>query len=291
MGEQLQARYVLVGGGVAAAQASVGIREVDADGSVIIVGQEKWFPYDRPPLSKGFLTKDLSPEDVESKDQSFYQEKNIQVLRGRKAVSLDLAARTVQLDDGTTIQYQKALVATGSTPKKPKMPGIDLQGVHLLRSVDDSMAIKSDMAEGKAAVMMGAGYIGMEVGSGCINRKMRTTIIHNAEHPWSNFASPATGNFLKSYYEKHGATMLMNEEVAEILGEGRVRAVRTKSGKEVPADMVVVGVGVFQNLDLPKQAGLKMDEKDGVLADDYLRTSDPNVYVAGDIAAFQDVAI
>jgi len=289
MGEQV--RYLLIGGGVSVAHAAVGIREVDPDGSMTIVCKENWFPYDRPPLSKGFLTKDLAPEDVESKDPSFYTEKKIQVLKGTTADKVDCAKKTVHLSNGTDISYEKLLIATGCTPKLPKMPGTDLTGVHVLRTVDDSMAIKADMKEGARAVMIGAGYIGMEVGSGCLTKKVHLTIIEPSAHPWSRFASQQLGDFLRRYYEKHGATMMMGEQVAEILGTGRVTGVKTKSGRELPADMVVVGVGVSQNLDLPKQAGLKMDDKDGVIADEYFRTSDPNIYVAGDIAAFNDLVL
>jgi 3-phenylpropionate/trans-cinnamate dioxygenase ferredoxin reductase subunit len=288
MGEQM--KYVLVGGGVSVAHAAVGIRELDSDGSMTIICKENWYPYDRPPLSKGFLTKDLDPEDVESKDQSFYTDKNIQVRKGTTATAVDLANKTVTLSDGSELTYEKLLLATGSTPKKPKMPGIDLKGVHLLRTVDDSMAIKKDLIAGHSAVLIGAGYIGMEVGSGCINTKMQTTIVDPSSHPWSKFASPTTGDFLRKYYEKHGATMLMGEEVLELVGEGEVRAIKTKGGKEVPANMVVVGVGVSQNLDLPKQAGLRMDDN-GVIADEHFKTSDSNVYVAGDIASFNDLAL
>ncbi len=286
-----QVRYLLIGGGVAVAHAAVGIREVDPDGSAAIICKENWFPYDRPPLSKGFLTKDLSPEDVESKDPSFYTEKNIRVLKGTTAEKIDLSKKTVSLSSAGAFTYEKLLIATGCTPKLPKMPGVDLQGVHVLRTVDDSMAIKADMKEGACAVMIGAGYIGMEVGSGCLNKKMNLTIIEPSAHPWSKFASQTTGDFLRRYYEKHGATMVFGDQVTEIVGSGRVSGVKTKGGKEIPADMVVVGVGVTQNLDLAKQAGLQVDEKDGVIADEYFRTPDPHVYVAGDIAAFNDLVL
>lgn len=291
MAGQMTARYVFVGGGVAAAQASVGMREVDKEGSAIIVCSENWWPYDRPPLSKNFLTKDLDPSDVESKDPSFYEQNNIQVLRGRTVVSADLAAKKVTLDDGTVIVYEKLLLATGSSPKKPNLPGMELKGVHLLRTINDSMAIKEGLNSGKAAVMVGAGYIGMEVGSAAIAKGLKTSIVDPGKHPWSKFASDATGNFLRGYFEKKGASMLMGEEVESLIGDGSVKAVKTKSGKEIPADLVVVGVGISQNLDLPRKAGLQMDEKDGVVANEFFQTSDPNVYVAGDIAALNDVVI
>ncbi len=291
MSGQMNAKYVFIGGGVAAAQASVGMREVDKEGSAIIVCSENWWPYDRPPLSKNFLTKDLDPSDVESKDPSFYEQNNIQVLRGRTVVSADTAGKKITLDDGTEIGYEKLLMATGSTPKKPSLPGIDLKGVHLLRTVNDSMAIKEGLESGKAAVMVGAGYIGMEVASAAMAKGLHTTIIDPSPHPWGKFASETTGTFLKRYFEKKGASLLMAEEVESFVGDGSVKAVRTKSGKEVPADLVVVGVGIYQNLDLPKSAGLQVDDKEGVIANEFFQTSDPNVYVAGDIAALYDVVL
>jgi 3-phenylpropionate/trans-cinnamate dioxygenase ferredoxin reductase subunit len=291
MGEQKKVKFLLIGGGAAVANAAVGIREVDADGSALIVCKEKWFPYDRPPLSKGFLTKDLDPTDVESKDPSFYTEKNIEVLRSTEAKSVDVGGKNVTLSDGSVVEYEKLLIATGATPNIPKMPGADLKGVHLLRTVDDSMAIKSDLVAGKAAVMVGAGYIGMEVGSGCIKSGMHVTIVDPSAHPWSKFASNETGGFLQRYYEKQGATMLMGEQVESIHGEDRVTHVKTKSGQEIKADMVVVGLGVSLNLALAKEAGLKMDDNGGVVADEFMRSSDANVYVAGDIAAFNDLVL
>lgn len=291
MAEQLQARYVLVGGGAASAQASVGIREVDPDGSTIIVGLEKWFPYDRPPLSKGFLTKDITPEDIESKDPSFYKDKNIEVIRGVRAESIDRAGKTVTLADGRTIRYEKLLLATGATPRKPNLPWLDLQGVTLLRTVDDSMLIKQHLIKGKSAVLVGAGYIGMEIASAAINSGMQTTLVDPADRPWSKFTTHATGAFLRSYFENHGAKFMLGNQVKEIVGEGNARAVRLASGEEIPADLVVVGVGITQNLDLARQAGLEIDDHHGVVANERLQTSDPNVYVAGDIAAFYDVTL
>lgn len=291
MAEQLETRYLLVGGGTASAQASVGIRELDADGPVVIVGQEKWYPYDRPPLTKGFLTKDIAPEDIESKDPSFYKEKNIHVLRSRRADRVERANRTVTLNDGTTIRYEKLLLATGSSPRRPPIQGLDLAGVHLMRTVDDSMSIKESMTKGGRVVMVGGGYIGLEAASAALKHGMQVTIIDPNERPWSNFASAATGDFLLGYFNKQGVSFLMGEQVEGILGDGKATKVRTKGGQEIEGDLFVVGTGIAQNLDLAKQAGLEMDEKEGVVANERLQTSDPNIWVAGDIAAFYDVVL
>jgi 3-phenylpropionate/trans-cinnamate dioxygenase ferredoxin reductase component len=139
--------------------------------------------------------------------------------------------------------------------------------------------------------MVGGGYLGMEVAASCASCGLNTALVDPNPHPWSKFASAETGNFLKRYFETKGVRMANGDEVAEIVGNRKVEGVKTKAGDELEADFVVVGIGVKLNLDLPKQAGLEVDEKDGVLVDEHLRSSDPNIYIAGDIACFNDVAL
>lgn len=286
-----QAKYLIVGGGVAAAHASVGIRELDQEGSVLIVGDEPTYPYDRPPLSKSLLEGKTTPEDAESKDPSFYEKNDIQLLSGVRATKLDREARTVTLDNGEMVAYERLLLATGAEPKKPDLPGIDLPGVLLLRKVSQSLAIREAIEKAETAVLVGAGYIGTEVADRCIAGDVAVTIIEPSEYPWAKFASPVTGGHLRRYFEGRGATFRFGDEVAAFVGEGRVEKVRTKQGVEFPADFVVVGVGVELNLDLAKEAGLEIDEKHGVVVDETLKTADPNIWVAGDIAAFPDSTI
>lgn len=291
MGENRQVEYLIVGGGVAAAHASVGIRDLDTEGSVLIVGDEPTFPYDRPPLSKSLLEGKTTPEDAESKDPSFYEKNGIEVLSGVRATSLDRAAKTVTLDNGETVQYERLLLATGAEAKRPDLPGVDLQGVLFLRKVSQSLAIRDALKTAHQAVMVGAGYIGTEVADRAIAAEVGVTIIEPSEYPWSKFASPVTGGHLRRYFEGRGASFRFGDQVAEILGEGRVSGVRTKQGIEVPADLVVIGVGVELNLDLAKEAVLEIDEKHGVVVDETLRTADESIWVAGDIAAFYDTTI
>jgi 3-phenylpropionate/trans-cinnamate dioxygenase ferredoxin reductase subunit len=285
-----QVKYLIVGGGVASAHAAVGIRDLDADGSVMIVGQEPRLPYDRPPLSKGMLLGKADPEDAESKDPSFYTDNGIEVRRGVRALRVDRPARTVTLSDGTSVAYENLLLATGAEPKRPDLPGVNLPGVHLLRKVDDSLAIRDALGSAKTTVMVGAGYIGTEVADRCLERGVAVTLIEPSDHPWSKFASPVTGGYLQRYLEGRGGKFL-KDEVAAFEGEGRVQRVRTKGGQVLEADLVVVGVGVSLNLDLAKEAGLEIDGKHGVVVDETLRTADPHVWVAGDIAAFFDSTI
>jgi 3-phenylpropionate/trans-cinnamate dioxygenase ferredoxin reductase subunit len=286
-----QVQYLIVGGGVAAAHASVGIRDLDTEGSVLIVGDEPTYPYDRPPLSKSLLEGKTTPEDAESKDSSFYEKNNIQLLSGVRATKLDREAKTVTLDNGETVAYERLLLATGAEPKRPELPGIDLPGVLLLRKVSQSLAIREAIEKSEKAVLVGAGYIGTEVADRCLAGDVAVTIIEPSEYPWAKFASPVTGGHLRRYFEGRGATFRFGDEVAAIVGESRVEKVRTKQGVEFPADFVVVGVGVELNLDLAKEAGLEIDEKHGVVVDETLKTADPNIWVAGDIAAFPDSTV
>ncbi|MGV3615512.1 MAG: NAD(P)/FAD-dependent oxidoreductase [Fimbriimonas sp.] len=284
-------KYLLIGGGVASAHAAVGIRDLDKEGSILIVTDEPRLPYDRPPLSKSLLEGKTTPEDAESKDPSFYEQNGVEVRSGIRAVKIDRENRTVELSIGDKVGYEQLLLATGAEAKRPDLPGIDLPGVILLRKVDQSVEIRDAIGKAKTAVMVGAGYVGTEVGDRCLKGGVGVTIVEPAEYPWSKFASPVTGGHLRRYFEGRGATLRLGDEVAAIDGDGKVERVRTKGGAILPADLVVVGVGVELNLDLAKEAGLEIDEKHGVVVDETLRTADPNIWVAGDIAAFPDSTI
>ena len=284
-------KYLIVGGGAAAAQGAVGVREVDKEGSVLIVTRESWWPYDRPPLSKSMLLGKTEPADAESKDPSWYEKNDVEVRRGTTVLKVDLHTSTASLDDGSEVVFEKLLLATGASPRRLSVKGVDLPGVHVFRSADDSLAVREAFGSAKNAVLIGAGYIGLEVGSACIEKGLSATIVDPASHPWSRSVSPACGAYLTALYEKAGAKVLMGAEVADFQGEGSVQSVVLKSGESIPCDLAVVGVGVTLNLELAKEAGLKVDDAQGVEADACLQSSHPNVYVAGDIACFEDRVI
>lgn len=285
----MSVKYLIIGGGVTAAQAAVGIRELDANGSILIAAGEDRLPYDRPPLSKGMLLGRMDPEDAESKDPSFYVDNSVEVRKGYFATSVDRANHRVTFADGSQVEYEKLLLATGSSPRSAGVPGEDLDGVTYFRTVEDSLWLRNAVTSRKRVVMMGAGYVGMEVGDRLMELGAQVTIIHPGDYPWSKFASAVTGGHLRRYMESRGATVLLNDEVIGIEGTGFVTGVRTRSAKLIPCDVVVVGVGVSLNLDLARQAELEIDEKHGVVVQESLRTSDPSVWAAGDIAAFPDV--
>jgi 3-phenylpropionate/trans-cinnamate dioxygenase ferredoxin reductase subunit len=291
-GTKTQVRYLIVGGGLTAANAAQAIRDHDKDGSVLIVGGEKHPPYDRPPLSKSFqLDQELTVDDILSKHENFYGNNRIQLHVGTKAVGIDRSERQVRLEDGSAIGYEKLLLATGSTPHLLKVPGSHLCGVCSLRTVDDAESIRMAMRGSKRAVMVGAGYIGMEVGADCLKMGLEVTFIDPSSHPWSRFASSTMGGFLKRYYEKRGAKFHFGHTVTEFVGVRGLESVKTDKGLSLPADFAVVGVGVSLNTAIAKDAGLEVDNKQGVKVDSYLQTSDPNIWAAGDIAYFEDAAM
>ncbi len=278
------ARYVLVGGGLASATAAENIRKHDSDGSILLVGSEPHAPYHRPPLSKEYLRGEAQADAVlPVQPASWYTENNVTLLTATKARAADTAAKTVTLDNGDTVTYEKLLIATGSSPKTLDVPGADGPNVRTLRTWEDSDALRAHL--GQKIILVGGGYIGVEVAADFVTKGGQATIIEPTDHLWSKFASPQYGAFLKGKLEAAGAEVILGDEVTEITPVG----VKTKAGKAVDGDYVLVGIGVKPNLEFALAAGLDVDEKkNGVLVNEFLETSAPDVWAAGDVAGFQD---
>jgi 3-phenylpropionate/trans-cinnamate dioxygenase ferredoxin reductase subunit len=287
--------YVLVGGGVTSVWAAQNIRERDKQGKIVLIGDEPHPPYDRPPLSKNFLTDDnMTPDDPYSKFDDFYPKNQIELHTATKVTQIDRNAQTVTLDNGTTFGYGKLLLATGARPRSLNVPGANRIGVFLLRHIEDAIHIREALRQSKRIVLVGAGYIGMEVAASARTRGLEVTVIEPQSLPWSRLASQELGRFLQSYYERQGVRFLFGDTVTGIEGQGDngpVQSVRTKNGQQVPADMVVAGIGVHLNVELAKEAGLEVEEKEGVKVNEFLQTSDPHIWAAGDIAFFHDIVL
>ena len=285
-------KYLLVGGGVASVWAAQSIRGIDTDGRVVIVGKEQHPPYDKPPLSKKYIAEDDVPtDDAYSKFDDFYPKNNIDLVKGHEVVTVDRSARAATLDNGDVIRYDKLLLATGASPRELDVPGSDLRNIFYLRTIEESEAIRAAVREAKNVVLVGAGYLNMEVGAGALQRGKNVTFIEATDRPWSRFASPALGKFIADYYTARSAKFMFNEEVSAFMGGGSVAAVSTKSGAHIEADVVVIAVGATLNSDLAKKIGLETGDRGGVIVDENLRTSDPSIWAAGDIACFNDVAL
>jgi len=275
--------HIIVGGGLAGAKATETLREEGFDGRIVLIGSELERPYERPPLSKDYLRGEAEREKVYVHAAAFYADRDIEIRLGRAAEALDLTARTVTLDDGERLGYDRLLIATGAEPRRPPIPGGELEGVHHLRTVEDSDALRARLDSGGSVVVVGAGWIGCEVAASARLRGLEVTVIDPLSVPLERVLGPEMGAVYRDIHSDHGVRMLMGAGVEAFEGHGAVERVRTNDGRELDCDFVVVGVGVEPRVGLAAEAGLRID--DGIAVDAHLRTADEAVFAAGDVAA------
>jgi 3-phenylpropionate/trans-cinnamate dioxygenase ferredoxin reductase component len=285
--------YLLVGGGVTSATAAGAIRERDEMGTMMIVGDEAFAPYDRPPLSKKYVVRDdFTPEDISSKAEDFYERIGAVLNLGLRAERIDRKARQVHFSDGSIVAYEKLLLATGARPRRLQVPGAEGRSVCLLRTVEDAGQIRERVPEEGKALMVGAGYIGLEVAASLVDKGLEVAVVDPSDRVWSRFASAKVAGFLQREFEKRGVAFHLGDEVEEftIGHEGPITAT-TRRGHRLEVDLAVVGIGVDLNVELAEGAGLEVVPGEGVAVDRHFRTSDPSIWAAGDIACFEDQAM
>jgi len=277
--------FVIVGGGLAGASAAEELRKQGFDGSVTLLASEKHEPYIRPPLSKGYLNGSDGLDAVYVHPSEWYAENHIDVKTGTSATSIDRAAHEVTLSTGEKLPYDKLLLATGSSPRHLPIEGADLAGVYYLRTLDDSEALQAELkAGGKKLVLVGSGWIGMEVGATARTLGNEVTILERDPIPLANALGDELGTLFADYHKEKGVVLRTSLIVDKIVGaDGHVNGVALDGGEIVPADLVLVGIGAVPNVQLAKDAGLDVDN--GILTDASLKTSDPDIYAAGDVAS------
>jgi 3-phenylpropionate/trans-cinnamate dioxygenase ferredoxin reductase subunit len=275
--------FVIVGASVAGAQAATALRENGFEGQLVLVGEEEVLPYERPPLSKEYLLGKKPAEKAYVHPAEFYTENRIELRLGVRVTSIDPAARDIEFDGGERLHYDALLLATGSSVVPLNVPGAELSGVHYLRTLPDSTSLRSAIEGGGQVVIVGGGWIGLEVASAARSYGAEVVLIEPQAAPLLTVLGPELGSFYAQLHRDHGVDLRLGVGVSALLGEGgAVTAVVTSDGTEVPADVVVVGVGIRPRVELAEAAGLAVD--DGILVDAYLRTSDPDIYAAGDVA-------
>jgi NADPH-dependent 2,4-dienoyl-CoA reductase/sulfur reductase-like enzyme len=277
---------LIVGGGLAGGRAVNALRERDPEGSITLVGEEEHVPYYRPPLSKGFLRGEKDREKIRLAGEEHYRDAKVDLILGKRVESLDPDAKEVTLEDGETLRFEKALLATGGTPVRPPIPGIDLPNVFVLRNLEDAEAIREAAQPGTEAVIVGAGFIGMELASSLTQMGVDVTVVEMMPQLWPRFAGEDLALYFEGLFEERGVAVRVGQKVTEIRGEPRGLVVETEEGLELPADFVIVAAGIRPNVELAEEAGLEVE--DGVVVDAQLRTSHPDVYAAGDIANYPD---
>ena len=278
-------RIVIVGGGQAAVQAADTLRRRGFQGQLALVGDEPWVPYQRPPLSKKYLAGTLERERLAIRPPQFFADHDVQAHWGRRVTDLAPRERHVRLDDQRVLPYDALLLATGSRPRRLTVPGADLAGVHYLRTMADADRIRAECAGGGRVVIIGAGYIGLEVAATVRELGLEVTVLEMAPRVMNRVTCPQVSAFYEAEHARHGVTIRCNETVRALHGAhgGRVRAVLTESGAEYPADLVIVGVGVVPADELARGAGL--DCENGVVTDGHCRTSDEGIWAVGDCAS------
>lgn len=273
---------VIVGAGAAGNAVAETLRKEGYGGRIVLIGPEPDLPYDRPNLSKDYLAGNAPEEWIPLHPREFYDEQRIELRLGSGVKSIDLAGKTVALDDGGTVSWGALILATGAEPIRLPIPGADLPHVHLLRSLADSRAIIAKAKDAKKAVVIGASFIGLEVAASLRGRGVEVTVVAPDEHPLGRVMGPQLGDFIRGLHEEHGVVFKLGTKPAAITET----EVRLESGETVPADLVVVGVGVRPRVALAEAAGLEVDN--GVLVDEHLRASAPDVWAVGDIARWPD---
>ncbi|MFE3292086.1 NAD(P)/FAD-dependent oxidoreductase [Rhodococcus sp. NPDC059234] len=278
--------FVIVGGGLAGAKVAEGLRDRDFDGHVVLLSGEDHLPYERPPLSKEHLTSAKALSDFTVHDGDWYRDHRVDLRVGTTVTALDPTAHQVTLPDGSTLAYDKLALATGSRSRRPPIPGSDAAGVHYLRTVEESDTLLAALQPRSRLVVIGAGWIGMEVAAAARGHDVTVTVVEAAELPLLSSLGAEMGTVFAEMHREHGVDLRLSATVEEIVTEsGRATGVRLGTGDVLAADAVLVAVGAAPNVELAREAGLAVDG--GVLVDARLISSDPDIVAVGDIAAQQ----
>ncbi|MEO0363038.1 MAG: FAD-dependent oxidoreductase, partial [Pseudomonadota bacterium] len=279
---------IIVGAGQAGASLAAKLRALGHEGPITLIGEEPAPPYQRPPLSKKYLLGEMEEARLQLRPPEFYEDEKIELLTGVAATALDPAAKTVTLSDGTTRRYDKLALTTGSRPRRlPASIGGDLPGVFTVRDLADVDAMAPAFREGARVLIVGGGYIGLEAAAVAAAKGLRVTVVEAAERILRRVAAPATSDFFRALHESHGVEIREGAAVARLVGSASVEAAELADGERLEVDFVVVGVGVQPNQELAAEAGLAVDETLGGIAVDAAgRTSNADVFAAGDCASF-----
>ncbi len=273
-------RIVIAGAGHAAGQAVASLRHEKYDGEIVLIGDEPYLPYQRPPLSKKYLAGEMPAERLYLRPASFYDDPQISVQLDTRVTAINSSGRTLAVDSGEEIAYDTLILALGSRARTLRVDGADLPHVHYLRTIADVEAIRAELDVGRRLVVIGGGYIGLEVAAVARTRGLDVTVVEMADRVMSRVVSAEISDFYQIEHARQGVKLRLSSSVKSMLGRKRVRQVVLDNGEEVPADFVIIGTGIVPNTELALEAGL--DVGNGIVVDDHCRTSDPHIYAIGD---------
>ncbi|GIW07201.1 MAG: ferredoxin [Dehalococcoidia bacterium] len=275
-------RIVVVGANLAGGRAVETLRGEGFDGQIVLIGEERDRPYERPPLSKEYLAGTKEHSKLFLRPAHYYEDERIELLLGQRATRLDAASKTVHLANGHTVSYDKLLIAAGATPRRLRVPGAELTNVFVLRTLPDADAIRAALQRGARVVVVGAGFIGMEVAATCRQLGAEVTVVEPLSAPLEAVLPRQIGEQLAAIHRAHGVEFRFGEKVVGFRGHARVEQALTDSGAAITCDLAIVGIGVVPEDGWLDGAGIA--RQNGVLVDDLCRTSMPDVWAAGDVA-------
>ena len=273
---------VIVGAGHAGGRAAQALRQAGFAGRVVLIGEEKYPPYERPPLSKELIVTDAGLEKARLHDPAYYEQHKIELMLGAQAEAIDRAGKAVILAGGARVPYDRLMLTTGARVRKLPIPGADLPGIFYLRDFDDTQAIRARLREGVRAVVIGGGFIGLETAASARKRGAAVTVLEAADRLMGRAVAPEIGAWFAELHKKHGVDVRLGVRIKAIEGTGRVESVVLDGGEAIPADIVVIGIGIVPNVELARLAGLAVEN--GIVVDEFGRTSDPAIFAAGDCA-------
>jgi len=273
-------KVVIVGAGHASGQVVATLRQRKFDGSICLIGEESYLPYQRPPLSKKYLAGELPAERLHFKADKFYDEPNIDVHLDTAIGHIDRSKKVVRSDSGREFPYDNLVLSLGAHPRQVDLPGVELSGVHYLRTIQDVDAIREKFGPGCRLVIVGAGYIGLEVAAVAAQLGLDVTVVEMLDRVMSRVVSEQVSEFYQEEHMQRGVKLLLSTGIKGFSGDGNVHAVDLSDGTQIEAELVIIGIGVIPNTDLATASGLEVSN--GIVVDDHCRTSDPMIYAVGD---------
>lgn len=277
---RLTDKIVIAGAGHAAGQAVATLRHEKFGGQIVLIGDEAYLPYQRPPLSKKFLAGEMPVDRLLLKPPSFYDDPRITLQLGTTITAINRRVKSLSIEGGEDVSYDTLILALGSRARTLAIDGTNLEHVHYLRNIDDVEAIRSELDVGRRLVIIGGGYIGLEVAAVARKLGLDVTVVEMAERVMSRVVSPEISDFFQIEHANQGVKLRLSCRVKALVGKRRVRSVVLESGEELRADLVVIGAGILPNTEIAQQAGLDVD--DGIVVDDRCRTGDTDIYAIGD---------
>ncbi len=271
---------VIIGASHAAAEAISALRKFGWDGEISLIGDESALPYQRPPLSKGYLKGDIALEKLAIKAPDFYQKADVSLYLGLRAESIDRTKMTVRLSDGKLIEYSHLVIATGTRPRLLPVEGADLPNVRYLRTLEDVDRIKSSLEAGKKLLIVGAGYIGLELAASAVKLSAQVTVLEALDRVLARVTSPVISDFYQAMHAEEGVDIRLGASLEKFEQRGDNYYANLSSGESLEYDCAVVGIGVIPNVELAEEAGLSCDN--GIIVDQFTRTDDPSIYAVGD---------